>query len=151
MHHQLIRMKNKLFILASIVALWACKKEYNLSTSTVIPSTVRNINTMMTTGNWRIRQYWNVDHDETVQFRGYIFNFGVNKVITASRRGSTVTGSWSAGEVDSKNKLVFDFTTPDIFVEISNTWEVTDMTDNTLRLQVSRLNGETDWIKMEKN
>jgi hypothetical protein len=144
-------MKNRIFILAFIFILFACKKEYDLSSSIITAAPPRNINTMMTTGNWRIRQYWNVDHDETVLLRGYIFNFGVNKVITATKRGTTVTGSWSAGEENSKNKLVFDFTAPEIFVKISNTWEVTDMTDNTLRLQVSRPNGETDWLKMEKN
>jgi hypothetical protein len=144
-------MKNKFFILAFLLILISCKKEYKLSTSTSLATPTRNINTMMTTGNWRIRQYWNVDHDETVYFRSYIFNFGVNKIITATKRGSIEIGSWSGGEENSKNKLVFDFTAPEMFVKISNTWEVTDMTDNTIRLQFTRANGDADWIKMERN
>ncbi len=144
-------MKNKLLIFAFPLILLACSKKYDLSTPASTPATVRNINAMMTTGNWRIRQYWHIDHDETVYFRSYIFNFGVNKIITATKRGSIEIGSWSAGEENSKNKLVFDFITPDVFVKISNTWEVTDLTDNTIRIQFTRPTGETDWIKMERN
>ena len=142
-------MKNIFVLLAILtVAILSCSKDDDNS-STVSPGNVSNT---VTSGTWRITYYWDSDHDETSDFSGYTFTFASGGVLTAVKSGTTVTGSWSTGTDDSKTELVISFASPASFIEISDDWEVIEMTSTRIKLRdVSGGNGGTDYLTFEKN
>jgi hypothetical protein len=142
-------MKNYLLLLVmSATLILSCSKDDDNSSS-ISPGNVSNT---LSNGTWRITYYWDTDHEETSDFSGYSFTFGSNSVLTATKTGSTVTGTWSTGTDDSKTELIIAFASPASFVEISDDWEVIEMTDTKIRLRdVSGGNGGTDQLTFEKN
>jgi hypothetical protein len=137
-----------LLLIMSTTLILSCSKDDDNSSS-INPGNVTNT---VTSGTWRITYYWDTDHEETSAFSGYSFTFGSNGVLTATKTGSTVTGSWSTGTDDSKTELIIVFASPDSFVEISDDWEVIEMTDTRIKLlDVSGGNGGTDQLIFEKN
>ena len=137
-----------IFTLISCLAFSACKKDDNSSTDI---STLTVTNTV-TSGNWRITYYWDTNHDETINYAGYVFTFGNSAVLTAVKGATTITGTWSAILDDSKTKLVLNFNTPASFVEISDDWHVTERTDTRIKLQdISGGSGGKDYLTFEKN
>jgi hypothetical protein len=142
-------MKHFLLLLLMFTTLTlSCSKDDDNSSS-INPGNVTNT---VTSGTWRITYYWDTDHEETSNFSGYSFSFGSNSVLTATKTGSTVTGTWSTGTDDSKTELIIAFASPDSFVEISDDWEVIEMTDTRIKLlDVSGGNGGTDQLIFEKN
>lgn len=143
-------MKKSIFILSALTLLLfgSCKKDNN-STSPISTTTVTNT---IVSGTWKITYYWDTDHEETTNYSGYNFTFGSGNIITATKTGSTVTGTWTTALDDSKTKLILGFSTPAIFVKISNDWHVIERTDTKIRLQdISGGNGGTDNLTFEKN
>lgn len=142
-------MKNIFVLFAMLfIAIVSCSKDDDNS-STISPGNVSNT---VTSGTWRITYYWDTDHDETSDFSGYTFTFASGGVLTAVKSGTTLTGSWSTGTDDSKTELIIAFTTPASFVEISDDWEVIEMTSTRIKLRdVSGGNGGTDLLTFEKN
>ena len=142
-------MKRGLFIMLSGLLFFAsCKKTDDNSSNVISPSVV---NTTVVSGTWRVTYYF-TDHDATANFTGYIFTFAVNGSVTASKNGSTVTGTWLTGTDDSTAKFILNFSSPSLFQSISEDWHVIERTDNRLKLQhVSGGNGGTSYLTFEKN
>lgn len=130
-----------------IISFVSCDKSD--STSSISATGVTNT---VVSGTWRITYYWDTDHDETSNYNGYIFTFGGGNVLTATKTGSNISGSWTTTLDDSKTKLVLSFLSPASFVEISDDWHVIERTDTKIRLQdVSGGNGGTDLLTFQKN
>lgn len=142
-------MKTLLFSLLMLaVFLPACDNSDD-PVSNISPTDVSNT---LGAGTWRITYYWDTDHEETANFSGYNFTFGTGNVVTATKTGSTVTGTWTTGMDDSKVKLFLVFATPASFAEISDDWHVIERTATRIKLQdVSGGNGGTDLLTFEKN
>ncbi len=136
-----------LYLLIFSSLLFSCKKN---DTSTTLTTT--NITSTITTGNWRVTYYWDTDHEETNNFIGYNFVFNSNGTITATKTTSTINGTWSTLNDDSKIKLILSFASPADFLEISDDWHTIERTDTKIRLQdVSGGSGGTDFLTFEKN
>ena len=136
-----------LYLLIFSSLLFSCKKN---DTSPTLTTT--NITSTITTGNWRITYYWDTDHEETNNFIGYNFVFNSNGTITATKSTSTINGTWSTLNDDSKIKLILSFASPADFLEISDDWHTIERTDTKIRLQdVSGGSGGTDFLTFEKN
>ena len=141
-------MKKISFVALLFSLLISCSRSDDSSSSI---STTAVTNTVVS-GTWRITYYWDTDHEETSNYNNYSFTFASGGAITASKTGSTVTGSWNTMLDDSKTKLVLGFSTPASFVELSDDWHVIERTDSKIRLQdVSGGNGGTDYLTFEKN
>ncbi|MFN8326546.1 MAG: hypothetical protein U0T80_12515 [Flavobacteriaceae bacterium] len=120
------------------------------------PSTV--INTV-TQGTWRITYFFDTDSDETSNYSGYNFTFNSNGSVVAVGNGLSVTGTWSVVNDDTNDDnpssdLDFNllFSSPEIFAELSDDWDVLERTDTKIRLiDVSGGNGGTDYLTFEKN
>ena len=69
--------------LFAIVLFISCKKDSN------------NINNNISNGTWRITLFTDSGNDETGDFFGYSFTFGDNGVLTATKAGSSKTGTWN--------------------------------------------------------
>ncbi len=135
-----------LYLLIFSSLLFSCKKN---DTSTTLTTT--NITSTITTGNWRVTYYWDTDHEETNNFIGYNFVFNPNGTITATKTTSTINGTWSTLNDDSKIKLILSFASPADFLEISDDWHTIERTDTKIRLQdVSGGSGGTDFLTFEK-
>ena len=141
-------MKKLSFVALVFSLLISCSRADDSSSSI---STTAVTNTIVS-GSWRITYYWDTDHEETSNYNSYSFTFASGGVITASKTGSTVTGSWNTTLDDSKIKLVLSFSTPASFVELSDDWHVIERSDTKIRLQdISGGNGGTDYLTFEKN
>lgn len=143
-------MKKLIFILSALTLFLfvSCKKDDN-STSSISTTTVTNT---IVSGTWKITYYWDTDHEETASYSGYNFAFGSGNILTATKTGSSVTGTWTTLLDDSEIKLVLGFSTPTSFVEISDDWHVIERTDTRIKLQhISGGNGGTDYLTFEKN
>ena len=143
-------MKIKLFALLALLTIFvSCKKEDNSASSVITTSAV---NSTVVAGDWRVTYYYDRDHVATASFSGYSFNFAANGVVTATKSGTAVTGTWSSGNDDSHVKLVLTFSSPNSFSEISEDWRVTERTDTKITLQhVSGGDGHIDYLTFERN
>ena len=141
------KIKFALIALALIIS-FSCNQNDN----SPVPINTTTVATTVSSGAWRITYYWDTDHDETANFSGYTFTFGGGNILTATKAGTTITGTWTTLFDDSKTKLVLSFSTPANFVEITDDWHVIERTDSKIRLQdVSGGNGGTDYLTFEKN
>lgn len=114
--------------------------------------TQSQVTTTVSSGSWRVTYFFDTDHEETANFSGYTFTFAGNNVLTAVNGGSTVTGTWAAGTDDSKTKLIIGFISPNSFEDLSEDWQVIELTSNKIRLEhKSGGNGGTDQLTFERN
>jgi hypothetical protein len=144
-------LQSKIFIALlalSMLSLNSCKKDDDNSSST----TSVEVNNIVSSGNWRVTYYWDTDKDETSDFSGYTFTFGVSGVLTALKNGTTITGTWGTRIDSGKTKLDIAFATPESFREITEDWEVLEKSATQIKLiHVSGGNGGTDYITFQKN
>lgn len=142
-------MKTGLFALVTgLLMLSSCKKASD-STPAI---TLTAVNTTVVTGSWKVTYYYDKTFDATASFSGYSFTFASGGTITAVKGASTVNGTWSSGNDDSKVKFVISFATPANFTEISNDWHVIERTDTKIRLQdISGGGGGTEFLTFERN
>ena len=147
--NQINMKKTILFLSLAVVLFSSCQNTDDNSNTAINTTTVSNT---ITTGSWRVTYYWDTDHEETSSFSGYSFVFGSGNVLTATKNGTAVTGTWSTLLDDSLTKLVLNFATPADFEEISDDWHVVERTATKIRLQdVSGGNGGTDYLTFERN
>ncbi len=146
----------KLLLFTSLInalLIFSCKKDSNPGSDNNNSITVANVNSALSTGNWRVSYYWDTDHEETNNYTGYIFSFvTVNGVIVSKPGFPTISGSWSLRMDDNKIKLSLVFPQPTLIVldEIGKEWHVIERTDIKIKLQdVS--SGGTDLLTFERN
>ena len=126
-----------------VIALFSsCKKD----DSTSSPSSSNSIQQ----GQWKITSYIDSGNNETSDYAGFAFVFESGGVVTATKQGSSVNGSWSSGTDDSQLKLYLTFTaTP--FSELNDDWHIVQQTSSLIQLEdVSGGNGGTDYLTFEK-
>ncbi len=133
-----------LFFIATVL-FSSCKKD---DAPTI---TTTNVTSTLISGNWRISYFAESGVDKTSNYNGNAFTFGSGGIITAVKSTTTVTGSWSIGNDDSKVKLVLVFTTSN-FTSLTEDWHVLERTDTKIRTQhVSGGSGTIDYLTFEKN
>jgi hypothetical protein len=142
-------MRSILFglMVLSLTFFISCSKDDDSSSSD--PTTITN--QISNSGNWRVALFSEEGVDETSYFNGYTFVFNGGNVVTATKSGSAITGSWVIVEDSGKNKFVMAFPDQGKFEEISEDWEIILKTDNNINLRhVSGGNGGTDLLNFVK-
>lgn len=135
--------------LSSLIFLSSCSKEDTNST-TASGVSLSAVNSTIVSGNLRVTNYLDNNSDHTSDFSGYTFNFNNNGIVTATRSGTTVTGTWSSGNDDSQVKIILSFTGNASFSEISDDWHVIERTSTKIRLQdISRGSGAVEYLTFE--
>ncbi|MDO5655160.1 MAG: hypothetical protein Q4G27_03365 [Flavobacteriaceae bacterium] len=115
------------------------------------PNTDTNVPVIITNGTWRITLYNDNGENETYHFSGYTFDFS-HGVVTATKIGNSVTGTYAIGVDDGHNKLYLDFGVVVPFEELNDDWHIVEESATKVRLQdVSGGNGGTDLLTFEKN
>jgi hypothetical protein len=112
----------------------------------------------LTAGSWRITSFVDSGTDETNHFTGYTFTFVDQGGVTAMNGTTKYTGAWKIEDANSDDdtledlELFLDFPTPPDFTDLSEDWDILELTDTKLKLEhISGGNGGTDLLIFEKN
>lgn len=126
-----------LYLLLSVAAISSCKKDDNQTSD-------------ISNGTWRVTLFTDSGNDETSDFSGYSFTFGNDGSLTASKSGSTKTGSWSRssnvfnidiGEKSNTNKPLG---------ELTDDWHIVSVTANEIKLQDDN-DSSDEFLNFKKN
>ncbi len=104
-----------------------------------VPSTVT---TSITNGSWAISSLTQRTEDKSSKFAGYSFAFTGSEggTVTATKNGSTVTGSWAHTPAvnyygsTSTESITLNFGAVSPFDMVTKTWNVESNTSSTLTL-----------------
>ena len=129
-----------------MIAFSSCKKDDNSASAQATA-----LNAAVVQGKWKVTFFTDNGIDETIHFIGYEFQFNSNGTVTATKGGITVSGSWISGTDDSAVKLILNFSTPDVFLDLNDDWHVVQQTNTKITLQdISGGGGGTDYLTFEK-
>ena len=145
----------KLFCLALLGFSISCDSDTN---NDVIMLDRSEIEAAVKSGQWHVSYYFD-DKDETGDYSGYAFTFNANGTLTASNGSVSVSGAWSITDSDSSDDSsdsdvdfnIF-FTSPELFEELADDWDIKKFANNKIELfDVSGGDGTTDYLTFEKN
>ena len=118
---------------------------------------IAQIENYVQSGTWRITSYVDSGQDETSDFNGYTFTFGLDGTLTAVNATNTMTGTWSVTDdsISSSDDIDFNifFPVPETndFEDLNDDWDIVSSTSTKLELiDVSGGNGETDFLTFQK-
>lgn len=149
-------MKNALYLLIVVAAIVGCDDDDSKSSQN---EKVANLKNIASSGSWRVTHFVDSDEDETDNFDGYVFQFTLSGVLTATNGSTVRTGAWSItddGSNDDSNDyddidFNISFTSPSDFEELSEDWEIVSIDNSEIQLvHVSGGNGGTDLLTFEK-
>lgn len=138
----MLYLKNTLILLViSLFSLSSC------SDDNAAPST----KAIIQQGKWKITSFSNNGTDETSTFNGYEFTFAANGQVTATKSGSSVTGTWSAGADESFNKISLTFASLAL-INLNHEWTFLTKSYTVFSLEYlsSSNGGSTDRLVFEK-
>ena len=144
-------MKNpfKLFLPILIFVLISCSNDSTDDLpQTINPTNVQNI---AITSNWRVTSYLDDNKNETSDYTGYVFTFNVNGSATAVKNNQTTNGTWSSFTDSNKVKFLINFGLTAPLEEISDDWDVIEITPQKIRLEDTSGDGSKDFLTFEKN
>lgn len=110
-----------------------------------------NVTSNATVSTWRITLYMDDNKNETSDYTGYIFTFNANGSATAVKNAVTKNGNWSTFRDDSKVKFLINFGDLPPLDEISDDWDVLEITSNRIKLEDTSGDGSKDYLTFEKN
>jgi len=150
-------MKNRMFVLLALFFIAACDEDDNNKSN----GKVSEAKTTAITGQWEVTYFFDTDSDETDNFTGYVFEFGSDDKVRATKGSNTVSGSWSVTSDDSGDDnsngdfedvdFNISFATPPDFEELSEDWEIISLTSTKIELRhVSGGNGGTDFLTLKR-
>lgn len=146
-------------------ALLACSKDDDKNNNDADGNSADQVREIATNGTWRVSYFFDTDKDETANFTGYIFTFGTDGKLTATKGTTTVTGNWSVIDDDINSSSDDDgnssddddfnifFPVPESsdFEDLNDDWDIISATANKIELtDVSGGNGGTDFLTFEK-
>lgn len=144
-------------LMAVFFIAYGCSSDDDNSGSDVTPADVSG--TMVAgPGDWRITNFTEDGENHTSYFTGYDFVFDTSNTVTADNGTNTYSGAWAVTEDTSNDDSSSDvdlnilFASPDDFTELSEDWEVVNITSVKVVLKhVSGGNGGTDFLTFERN
>ena len=104
--------------LFTVLLLASCEKDDDNSNSN-------------TSGTWYVSYYYDKDKVETNNFSGYTFEFKTNGEMTATKNGSTTTGTWS--ETISRFNITIGTSEP--LEDLTDDWVKVEKSDNLIKLK----------------
>lgn len=122
------------FIFFLLFCVVACTKD-----DVPIPKSQAVISTM-SSGVWSITNYIDSGVDETANFDDFTFAFSTSGAITANIGTAINPGTWSVTDSNSSEDTLDDlhvnlsFTSPPMLAELTDDWEIIEMTSTSLKL-----------------
>jgi hypothetical protein len=105
-------------------------------------------------GTWRVASFIDSGEDETSDFAGYTFVFGIDGTLVAEDGVNAVTGTWSVTNSSSGTDFTIFFPVSDEsdFEDLNDDWDVIEASATEISLEdVSGGNGGTDTLIFRKN
>ena len=102
--------------------------------------------------NWSVSSYIDDGTDDTSDFENYVLSFGEEGVLTAVINDTTTEGTWSVHMSSSAElELIIDLGEAEPLDELSDSWDVTGLTENTVELEdVSGGDGSVDTLVIQR-
>ena len=102
--------------------------------------------------NWSVSSYIDDGTDDTAAFENYVLSFGEEGVLTAVIDETTTEGTWSVSVSSSAElELIIDLGEAEPLDELTNSWDVTGLTENTVELEdVSGGDGSVDTLVIQR-
>jgi hypothetical protein len=98
--------------------LGSCKKYVQQQEQNALVSLITN-------GTWVVTRYLDNDSNITASFSGYVFQFQSDGVVTGTKSGASINGTWS-GDVTTKT-ITSDFPSASFPLnELNAIWTITD-------------------------
>lgn len=143
-------MKNFKQIIALVavvlVLISSCKKDDNSSSSSSSPTAG-----IVTQGQWQITSFTESSVNHTSHFTGYSFTFASGGTLSSTNGTSSASGNWSTGTDDSQYKLVINFNSTPVFLELNSDWHILTQTSSKITLEdVSGGGSSPDYLTFEK-
>ena len=124
--------------LFAIVLFISCKKDSN------------NINNNISNGTWRITLFTDSGNDETGDFSGYSFTFGDNGVLTATKAGSSKTGTWNDNNNDFNIDIGEKTDSNKPLGELTDDWDIISKSSTEIKLKDDN-NASAEFLTFQKN
>jgi len=150
---------NLLAIVLLILVSKSCDKTETPVEDKVTAADINAIKAAVMSGDWMITYYFDSEMEETSDYVNYTFSFNADGTLGATDGNSSLSGAWSvsssdnSNDDDSSNDVDFNilFSSPDIFVELSDDWDIKKYSNNKIELvDVSGGDGSTDLLTFEK-
>lgn len=152
-------LRKALFALSLLVVFYSCSKDESISKDEITAADMVEIKAAVTTGEWIVTYYFDSDMDDTDDYVGYTFTFNADGTLGATNGNISVSGAWSMTTSDNGNDDSSDdeidfnifFASPDVFMELSEDWDILKFANNKIELMdLSGGNGTTDYLTFEK-
>ena len=118
----------------------------------VTAADMSKIKSAVEAGTWSIANYTDADTDETLNYAGFSFTFNGDGTLVATDGNTSVSGAWSltTSDDDALDFNVF-FTSPDIFEELADDWEIDTYSNSKIELiDTSDDESTIDYLTFEK-
>lgn len=113
-----------LFALPVLLAFSSCSKNNDSSN-----------NPPYTSGTWMIHLFTDSGNDETSDYAGYDFVFASGGTLTATKSGTTTSGTWSTRTDDGVKKMDINLVTTDAnLLDLNNDWVIVSSSSTLLEL-----------------
>ena len=113
-----------LFALPILLAFSSCSKNNDSSN-----------NPPYTSGTWMIHLFTDSGNDETSDYAGYDFVFASAGTLTATKSGTTTSGTWSTRTDDGVKKMDINLVTTDAnLLDLNNDWVIVSSSSSLLEL-----------------
>ena len=94
---------------------------------------------VLSSGSWVVSNYTEDNIDKTSYFSGYSLTFNDDASVKAEKNDVTVYGSWQEVVDSGKRKLVFDFEETQPFDELTDDWEIAEIT--AIKIKLNNVSG----------
>lgn len=140
------------FAILSMGLIISCDKDETEVEQEITSADMSKIKTAVESGDWKITDYSDAGSNETINYEGFNFTFNNDGTLGATDGSTSVSGAWSLKSTDN-DELDFNifFTTPDIFEELADDWEIKKYSSSKIELiDVSTEDSSTDYLTFEK-
>jgi hypothetical protein len=94
----------------------------------------KSVTPVVTRGNWKVNLYMDANNDKTNDFAGYLFSFGGNGDVKATKNGSDIYGHWYEDNISKR--VVIDLGSADpMLVNLNDQWDIGNVSSTNVALE----------------
>ena len=93
-----------------------------------------NASQVAQSGTWKVSLFIDSGNDETSDFNGYSFVFNSGGTLTATRNGSSQTGTWSVNTSSNKFNIDLGPKTATQLGELTDDWKIISASNTEIKL-----------------
>lgn len=132
----------------------SCTKTGNSSSTTPSAGT-DSVTMILSAGKWVISSMTELKEDNTQSFKDYVFVFGKDGKLTASKNGASVQGTWHFSPAvtyygsSSKDAISISIGSDNPFRRLTKTWNLISITSSLMKLENPEIQ-EQEQVQFQK-